>query len=136
MLANDINPVTITQVSSPLHGSFIHDGSGVFTYTQYAGFSGIDSYDYEVTDGSYTDTAKVILTIYPQSSSGVSLEIEWSAPDGSPRPFPPPHMATADVDNDGYLELAIIQNTVKFLQKLVIQVKNISYFLTAFWQTG
>ncbi|MCX6662563.1 MAG: Ig-like domain-containing protein, partial [Euryarchaeota archaeon] len=59
----DNNPLTITSVSTPLHGSASTNGLYVF-YTPTAGYLGSDSCSYTISDGTgNTDTAVISLTI-------------------------------------------------------------------------
>jgi len=46
----NLNPASVTVVSSPSNGALVHNGNGSFTYTPAAGFSGVDSFVYEVCD--------------------------------------------------------------------------------------
>ncbi|MCK5384923.1 MAG: tandem-95 repeat protein, partial [Alphaproteobacteria bacterium] len=50
-------------------GSVVLNEDGSFTYTPAENFYGTDSFTYEVTDGTYTDTAIVTLNVVPASSS-------------------------------------------------------------------
>ena len=66
VLANDSDadgdPLTITSVSNPAHGSAIIQGQGI-RYTPNGGYSGNDSFTYTVSDGSLNDTGTVTIAI-------------------------------------------------------------------------
>lgn len=68
LLANDSDadgdPIAITAITqAPVFGSIdlAVDGSSV-TYTPGAGHTGTDEFRYEISDGEYTDTARVVIT--------------------------------------------------------------------------
>ena len=63
ILANDAEGVTLDGVGEPDHGSVETDNDGTVTYTPDAGFSGVDSFEYTITDGSESDEATVTVTV-------------------------------------------------------------------------
>jgi len=68
VLANDTDPdgdpLAVTGVTSPQHGSVSCSANGDCTYTPAAGYSGPDSFTYDITDGrGGTDTATVNVTV-------------------------------------------------------------------------
>ena len=74
VLANDSDPdgdpLTITAVSNPAHGTATHNGTTV-TYTSATGYTGADSFTYTISDGNGgTDTATVNVTV--QSGGGTT----------------------------------------------------------------
>jgi hypothetical protein len=67
VLANDSDPdgdpLTVQSVTHPGHGSIRNDGDSLF-YTPGAGFGGVDSFTYVVSDGhGATDTARVTVVV-------------------------------------------------------------------------
>ena len=73
VLANDSDPdndaLTITAVSTPMHGTAVIGAGGV-SYTPAAGYSGSDSFTYTISDGrGGTATASVNVTVNPASAS-------------------------------------------------------------------
>jgi uncharacterized repeat protein (TIGR01451 family) len=76
VLANDSDldndPLTITAVSSPAHGTAVIQGSQVL-YTPQAGFIGGDSLTYTISDGRATATATITLQV-----AGVDLRVSKS----------------------------------------------------------
>jgi hypothetical protein len=86
VLANDIDldgdslSVTTTPIVPPSDGHLTLSSSGSFEYTPDEGFTGVDSFAYEVTDGNGgSDTATVIIEVKPSggghSPSGFELGI-------------------------------------------------------------
>lgn len=67
VLANDRDPdgdpLSITSVSAPLHGSQQLNSDGTVLYTPDAGFAGTDVFQYTVSDGALTDTATVTIDV-------------------------------------------------------------------------
>jgi hypothetical protein len=61
------DPATFGNISSPANGSLVFNDDGTFTYTPNEGFSGSDSFQYEITDADGdTDVATVNLTVVPE----------------------------------------------------------------------
>ncbi|MBN8625690.1 MAG: tandem-95 repeat protein, partial [Planctomycetes bacterium] len=70
VLANDVDvdgeQLFISQIcSQPTHGTLTPGSGGSFTYAPEAGFIGIDSFVYEVSDGSQRSTATVWIEVGP-----------------------------------------------------------------------
>lgn len=62
----DHDPLTVTGITQPSHGTATNNGDGTVTYTAAAGFAGEDSFTYTVSDGhSGTATATVRVTVLP-----------------------------------------------------------------------
>jgi hypothetical protein len=58
---NAISPGTTAVVTSPAHGTAVHQGSGIIRYTPTTGYSGSDSFTYTVADGSsHTSNAALV----------------------------------------------------------------------------
>lgn len=72
LLANDVDPgdpLTVTSVTQPAHGTVTVAGDGSFTYTPTAGYSGDDSFTYTITDSAgATATATVFFGVAPASN--------------------------------------------------------------------
>ncbi len=66
-LANDSDPngdsLFISDFSQPDHGAVAHNDDGTFTYTPDAGFTGIDTFEYTLTDGALTAAATVHVSV-------------------------------------------------------------------------
>ncbi len=71
VLANDSDPqhlpLTITAVSHPAHGTVINTGTQVI-YAGNAGYAGIDTFTYTISNGTSTATATVTVTLVPGMS--------------------------------------------------------------------
>lgn len=68
VLANDSdpdgNPLTVTSVSTPLNGTAsVGVGGAHVHYTPNAGFIGVDTFNYSVSDGSITATGTVLVEV-------------------------------------------------------------------------
>ena len=86
VLANDTDAdegdeLSVASVTDPAHGTAVAAADGTVTYTPDAGYTGDDSFDYVVTDGTGDDTGTVTVT--------VTKKAEQSVPDttitGAPR---------------------------------------------------
>jgi hypothetical protein len=67
VLSNDSDPdgdsLNITNVTQPANGTVVNNGDGTVTYTPNIGFSGTDEFEYTLSDGNSTATAKVTITV-------------------------------------------------------------------------
>src|SRR5262249_35977939 len=63
----DGDDLTVSAVGSPSHGSLQPEANGSWTYTPNAGYTGTDSFTYQVSDGALTATATVTLTVTNQA---------------------------------------------------------------------
>lgn len=75
VLGNDTDPdsapfaLAIDSVGAASNGSTVINGSDI-TYTPNAGFYGVDSFSYTITDGADTDSATVQVTVNNTSTAG------------------------------------------------------------------
>lgn len=69
VLANDFGVgISVTSYTQPPHGSVVVSSLGGYTYTPNFNFSGIDSFDYTITDvNSTTSSTTVTITVTPTS---------------------------------------------------------------------
>jgi VCBS repeat-containing protein len=67
VLANDSDPegqpITASMVNQPAHGTATVNPDGSFSYTPDLGYTGVDSFGYQVSDGFWIDNAQVTLNI-------------------------------------------------------------------------
>src|SRR5690606_19321113 len=63
--------LTFSLVSGPQHGTLSNgvSSSGGFSYTAHASYTGIDTFQYEVSDGQQTATADVIIFIDEEATA-------------------------------------------------------------------
>ena len=89
VLGNDTdaegNTLTAVRVSGPANGALTLNGDGSFTYTPNAGFRGIDTFSYKVTDGtSESNTAAVAITVNEVNHAPVAAPDHYTvAEDGT-----------------------------------------------------
>jgi uncharacterized repeat protein (TIGR01451 family)/LPXTG-motif cell wall-anchored protein len=106
VVTNDTDPngdtLTVTTVGTPVddqgdaQGSATDNGDGTVTYQPPAGFSGVVTFDYEVTDGADTATATVIVTV----QNGAPVADTESVPTGYASAVTIP-VLTGDTDPNG-----------------------------------
>lgn len=70
----DGDPLTFALASNAANGSASVNADGTFTYTPNADFSGTDSFVYEVSDGGFSDTATVIVTVTPINDAPLAVD--------------------------------------------------------------
>ena len=74
VLANDRDPEGVSLrpeiATHPRHGTAAVETTGEITYTPPAHFTGEDAFTYTVSDGTYTATAAVTLTVTPVNDAG------------------------------------------------------------------
>jgi len=77
---NQAITVITTPVTGPTSGTVVLNTDGTFTYTPNAGFFGVDTFEYEITDPSgLASTAIVTITIVPPSLTIVKQVINDGA---------------------------------------------------------
>ena len=76
LLSNDSDidsaNLTISSVSNPSNGTLVDNGDGAYTYTPGADFNGTDTFTYTISDGEFTDTATVTVTVDPVNDAPVA----------------------------------------------------------------
>lgn len=79
VLANDTDidndALTVQSVSTSANATIKIAASGEVSYKANAGFSGADSFTYTMTDGAFTDTAMVTVTVTPNLIGDASANI-------------------------------------------------------------
>ena len=67
LLANDSDAngdaLSLDSFTQPANGTLTDNGDGTLSYTPNAGYNGVDSFTYTITDGTLTDTANVSVTV-------------------------------------------------------------------------
>ena len=70
----DGDPISVTQVTDPANGTItFYNPDGSFGYTPNPDFNGSDTFSYIITDGFFTDTAVVTMTVNPVNDFPVAL---------------------------------------------------------------
>jgi VCBS repeat-containing protein len=89
VLANDSDPdgdsLTALLDVAPAHGAVMLNADGSFTYTPDAGFSGMDSFTYLVSDGGATTPATVSIKSTPCRQCSTTLTISMKTACSMPR---------------------------------------------------
>ena len=106
VLANDTDadadPLAAIQQSPASNGTAVMDGSGSFTYTPDAGFSGTDSFTYWATDGlAHSDPATVTITVNPVNQPPVAADDSSTTNEDTPLTVAAPGVLANDADPDG-----------------------------------
>ena len=90
LLGNDTDPdagdvLTVTGHTQPAHGVVTLNGDGTVTYTPTAGFNGVDTFSYTISDGAsawhghglfgvHTATATVTITVQPANGAPTAVD--------------------------------------------------------------
>jgi VCBS repeat-containing protein len=105
VLANDGDiegdPLFISDTLGPTHGILTPLPDGSFTYTPNDDFNGLDSFDYEVSDGVLTDMATVTITVTPVNDAPVAEDDSYTTNEDSPLSIAVPGVLANDSDVDG-----------------------------------
>jgi len=85
LLANDSDaeddPLTVTILVAPAHGTLTENLDGTYTYTPDANLAGTDSFVYRISDGTSTDDATVSITLTQGNRAPVAhADIAWWLP--------------------------------------------------------
>ena len=67
--------LNITTVTNPTNGIIVNNGDGTVTYTPNANFNGSDSFTYTVSDGNFTDTATINITVNPVNDAPIARDL-------------------------------------------------------------
>ena len=105
VLANDTDPdhgtreLTAAVVSGPASGDLEFFDDGTFIYTPDAGFSGDDTFTYQVTDasGATSNVATVTLTVQPSNRPPVVEDLDLAIDEDTRTPA---QLAVSDPDGD------------------------------------
>ena len=79
----DGDPLTVTSVASPQHGTAVKNGDNSITYTPAANFSGADSFSYSLSDGNGgTSSAAVTVTVTSVNDVPTARNDSATTPEG------------------------------------------------------
>ena len=79
--ADDDTALTTTIVTPPGNGSVDLNPDGTFTYTPDADFHGTDTFTYRASDGTFSDTATVTITVTPVNDAPVANPDTYITPE-------------------------------------------------------
>ena len=81
VLTNDLGTgLTITNSTAPTHGTVTLNANGTYIYVPTAGYSGLDSFTYTITDAyGHTNTATVSIVVNPRAVNDVATTPAGSA---------------------------------------------------------
>ena len=103
VLANDSDvdgdTLSVQSVTQGVNGSVVDNGDGTVTYTPDPDWSGVDSYEYTVTDGALTDTATVTVTVAAVNDPPVAVDDNTGTSEDTPLTGSP-LFNDSDVDGD------------------------------------
>ncbi len=72
----DGDPLTVTFNTDPANGSVVDNGDGTFTYTPDDGFTGTDTFEYDVSDGSGdSDTGLVTVSVVDPGPGRIDTDV-------------------------------------------------------------
>jgi hypothetical protein len=113
VLANDSDPeghaLTVTITAQPVHGHLSLGAGGAFSYTPEAGYFGLDSFSYTVSDGRLdSNVATVQLTVNEVNLPPVANDDVYVVQQGSVLKVAPPGVLTNDSDPEGHSLVAIV----------------------------
>ncbi len=142
LLANDSDPngdpLELAAFSLPGNGTLIDNGDGTLSYTPNLGFSGTDTFTYDLTDGTISTAADVVITveeviasIATDDFSGAALGGHWTVagPNGSIG-------ALSNQGNQSFLELTTSNGDFELLgnnrsTRAIQQVENGDFGIAA-----
>ncbi|MFW9913809.1 MAG: Ig-like domain-containing protein, partial [Candidatus Thorarchaeota archaeon] len=88
-------------VSGASHGNLVFNADGSFTYTPDGNWFGEDFFTYEVTDGTFTDTATVTIKVLSVNDAPVAVNDTCSTLEDVTLIIEPPGVLANDFDIDG-----------------------------------
>ncbi len=107
VLSNDTDvdgdTLTVSRiVNGPANGSVVLNANGTITYTPANGYSGNDSFTYEVSDGNGGfDTAIVNITVTPVNDAPTANNDSFSVDENTPLTITSGQLLSNDTDPDG-----------------------------------
>jgi hypothetical protein len=113
LLANDSDPdgdpLSIIGLNQPAHGALTTNSDGIVTYVPQAGFSGVDSFTYQVCDPSNAcDTATVTITVISTEEPPIAGDDLATTTEDTPVVINAP---TNDTDPNSNLDLTSVTVT-------------------------
>ncbi len=106
VLSNDQDPdfdiLTVAIISQPSNGTVFDDGTGVWTYTPKANFSGVDSFSYQLRDGNGgSSVGTVTINVAPVNDLPTAVANEFQTSEDRPLTILKQTLLANDFDLDG-----------------------------------
>ena len=119
VLSNDTGTgITVTDHTDPAHGTLTVNPDGAFTYTPDTGFTGDDTFTYEITDEvGQTATASVTITVDPPNAP-VARDDDYTTPFETPLTIEAPGV----LDDDSGTRIAVSGHTAAAHGTLVVNL--------------
>jgi len=112
VLANDSDPnndpLAATLVVGPSNGTLTFNADGSFTYTPAAGYSGLDSFTYQASDGLLTSSVATVGITVSANSPPVATPDTYATAFGTPLSVPAPGVLGNDTDANGDALTAVL----------------------------
>jgi hypothetical protein len=83
--ADEGDELSVRSVTDPAHGTAVAAANGTVTYTPDAGWTGTDTFDYVVTDGTDSDTGTVTVTVTKKNEEPPAPGIPDTTITGAPQ---------------------------------------------------
>ena len=100
----NLDPGSAIEIGAPSNGTLVNNGDGTFDYTPDAGFTGADSFVYEICDTDpLCDTATASITVTPPNDPPMANDDPSSTTEDTPVII---DVTTNDSDPDGNLDPA------------------------------
>lgn len=105
VLANDSDPdndpLSVSEATSPSHGSLTVNAEGTITYTPTANYSGSDSFSYSISDGrGGSDTATVNITVNAVNDDPEAVDAVFALDENSAVGTAVGQITATDIDGD------------------------------------
>ncbi|HSH04129.1 MAG TPA: Ig-like domain-containing protein [Anaerolineae bacterium] len=112
LLANDYDldgdTFTLIGTTDPAHGTVTALADGSFTYEPAANFYGTDSFSYEISDGQFSDTAIVTITVTAVNDTPLATPDTYNTTQNESISISAPGVLANDTDVDGDSLTAIL----------------------------
>lgn len=118
IIANDLDPdggsVTVSTLpsSGPSQGVVTAGSGGGFTYVPTTNYVGLDSFDYEITDGTNTVSGTVGIVVLNTNSPPLAGNDSYTTPSNTTLNVPYQGLLINDSDPDGNQPLSIVVETM------------------------
>jgi outer membrane protein assembly factor BamB len=112
---NDNDSLNAELLNDVKHGSLEFNENGSFTYIPDDGFDGVDSFSYQLSDGTDTSNeAAVMITVLPEGSNSapVAVDDDYQTVTGEPLSVPGSGILANDMDADGDSLSAVLVSSV------------------------